>query len=59
MKINSSIRASAIEMTPHNKVDVDVLKKRVIDKKKKEILQSRIIFASAIVSLGIIGYFVG
>ena len=59
MKSNSSNRISAIEMTPHNKVDVDVLKKRVIQQRKKERLQTKIIVASALVSLGVIGYFAG
>ena len=59
MKLNSSNRTSAIEMTPQNKVDVDVLKRRVFHQKKKEQLQTRIILASAIVSLGVITYFAG
>ena len=59
MKSNSSNRTSAIEMTPHNKVDVDVLKRRVINQRKKEKLQTKIILASAIVSLGVISYFAG
>ena len=59
MKSNSSNRTSTIEMTPQNKVDVDVLKRRVIHQKKKEKMQSRIILASAIVSLGVISYFAG
>ena len=59
MKSNSSNRTSAIEMTPHNKVDVDVLKRRVINQRKKEKLQTKIIVASALVSLGVIGYFAG
>tara|TARA_B100002051_G_C16622597_1_gene579060 strand:+ start:597 stop:776 length:180 start_codon:yes stop_codon:yes gene_type:complete len=52
-------RASTIEMTPQSKVDVDVLKRRVIYQKKKEKLQTRIIVASAIVSLGVISYLAG
>tara|TARA_B100000214_G_C23775398_1_gene538746 strand:+ start:342 stop:521 length:180 start_codon:yes stop_codon:yes gene_type:complete len=59
MKSNSSNRTSTIEMTPQNKVDVDVLKRRVIHQKRKERLQTRIIVASAIVSLGVISYFAG
>ena len=59
MKSSSSNRTSTIEMTPQNKVDVDVLKRRVIHQKKKERLQTRIIVASAIVSLGVISYFAG
>ena len=59
MKTSASNRTSAIEMTPQNKVDVDVLKRRVIYQKKKEKLQTRIIVASAIVSLGVISYLAG
>ena len=59
MKSSSSNRTSTIEMTPQNKVDVDVLKRRVIHQQKKEKLQSKIILASAIVSLGVISYFAG
>ena len=59
MKTNKTNRTSAIEMTPQNKVDVDVLKRRVIHQKRKERLQTRIIVASAIVSLGVISYFAG
>ena len=59
MKTNTSSRTSTIEITPHNKVDVDVLKRRVINQRKKEKLQTKIILASAIVSLGVISYFAG
>jgi len=59
MKTNTSSRTSNIEITPHNKVDVDVLKRRVINQRKKEKLQTKIILASAIVSLGVISYFAG
>ena len=59
MKTNTSNRTSAIEMTPNNKVDVDVLKRKVINQHKKEKLQTKIILASAIVSLGVISYFAG
>tara|TARA_B100001540_G_C15188955_1_gene365527 strand:+ start:78 stop:257 length:180 start_codon:yes stop_codon:yes gene_type:complete len=56
MKSSKINRASAIEMTPQSKVDVDVLKRRVFNKQKKEKLQTKIILASAIVSLGVISY---
>tara|TARA_B100000131_G_scaffold280455_1_gene286366 strand:+ start:1343 stop:1546 length:204 start_codon:yes stop_codon:yes gene_type:complete len=59
MKSNSLNRTSTIEMTPQCKVDVDVLKRRIFLKKKKEKIQNRVILASAIVSLGVISYFVG
>ena len=59
MKLDTSKRTSIIETTPVDKVDVDVLKRRVIHQKKKEKMQSRIILASAIVSLGVISYFAG
>tara|TARA_B100001996_G_C18622345_1_gene578245 strand:+ start:228 stop:404 length:177 start_codon:yes stop_codon:yes gene_type:complete len=41
-----------------NKVNVDVLKNRVFEKKKKIRLQNRVIFGSVLVSIGVIGYFV-
>ena len=56
MKLDTSKRTSIIETTPVNKVDVDVLKRRVFNKQKKEKLQTKIILASAIVSLGVISY---
>ena len=59
MKSNIENRTSTLDLTPHNKINVDVLKKRIYQKKKKEIIQSRIIIASAIVSLGVISYFAG
>ena len=59
MKSSKINRASAIEMIPQSKVDVDVLKRRVMHQKKKERLQTRIIVASAIFSLGVISYFAG
>jgi len=45
-------------MSPR-KVNIDVLKKRVITEKKKEALQSKIIIFSVCLSIGIIGYFAG
>jgi len=60
MDLNKNIRTSSSNFAPQNKkVDVDVLKRKVFLKKKKEIMQSRIIIASAIVSLGVISYFAG
>ena len=47
-----------IRMSPH-KVNIDVLKKRVITKKKKEAFQSKIIIFSVCLSIGILGYFAG
>ena len=41
------------------KVNIDVLKKRVITEKKKEALQSKIIILSVCLSIGILGYFAG
>ena len=46
------------DLTP-NKVNIDVLKKRVIVAKKKEALQSKIILLTFCISLGILGYLVG
>ena len=59
MKNKITSGTSATNLTPKNKVDVDVLKKRIFHKKKKEMMQSRIIIASAIVSLGVISYLAG
>ena len=47
-----------IKMSPR-KVNIDVLKKRVITKKKKEAFQSKIIIFSVCLSIGILGYFAG
>ena len=41
-----------------NKVNVEVLKNRIIERKKKEKFQIRIILGSLAVSIGVIGYFV-
>ena len=47
-----------IRMSPR-KVNIDVLKKRVITEKKKEALQSKIIILSVCLSIGLLGYFAG
>ena len=41
-----------------NKVNVDILKNKILKKEKKTKLQNRVILGSVIVSVGIIGYFV-
>jgi len=41
-----------------NKVNVDTLKNRILEKEKKEKFQIRIILGSVLVSIGILGYFV-
>ena len=51
-------KSKVIRMSSH-KVNIDVLKKRVITKKKKEALQSKIIILSVCLSIGILGYFAG
>ena len=51
-------KSNLIRMSPR-KVNIDVLKKRVITKKKKEALQSKIIILSVCLSIGILGYFAG
>ena len=43
---------------PINKVNVEVLKNRIIERKKKEKFQIRIILGSLAVFIGVIGYFV-
>ena len=63
LKRTSSIEISekklrVIRMSPR-KVNIDVLKKRVITKKKKEAFQSKIIIFSVCLSIGILGYFAG
>ena len=51
-------KSNLIRMSPR-KVNIDVLKKRVITKRKKEALQSKIIILSVFLSIGILGYFAG
>ena len=41
-----------------NKVNVDTLKSKILEKEKKEKFQSRVILGSVLVSIGILGYFV-
>ena len=54
----SEKKLRVIQMSPR-KVNIDVLKKRVITKKKKEAFQSKIIIFSVCISIGILGYFAG
>ncbi len=54
----SEKKQRVIRMSPR-KVNIDVLKKRVITEKKKEALQSKIIILSVCLSIGILGYFAG
>ena len=42
-----------------NRVNVNVLKNRVIKKQRKEKFQNRVILGSVLISIGLIGYFVG
>ena len=51
-------KSRLIRMSPR-KVNIDVLKKRVITKKKKEAFQSKIIILSVCLSIGILSYFAG
>jgi len=51
-------KSKVIRLSPR-KVNIDVLKKRVIVAKKKEALQSKIILLTFCISLGILGYLVG
>ena len=41
------------------KVNIDVLRQRIFKKEKKKQIQNRIIFVSALVSVGVISYFAG
>ena len=60
MKTNKSNRKSETGETSYkNKVNINVLRQRVFEKKKKKQIQNRIIFVSALVSVGIISYFAG
>ena len=52
-------KKSKVIRMPPRKVNIDVLKKRVITKKKKEAFQSKIIIFSVCLSIGILGYFAG
>ncbi len=54
----SEKKSRVIRVSPR-KVNIDVLKKRVLTKKKKEALQSKIIIISVFLSIGILGYFAG
>ena len=54
----SEKKSKVIRVSPR-KVNIDVLKKRVLTKKKKEALQSKIIILSVCLSIGILGYFAG
>ena len=54
----TKINSKSIRMSP-NKVNIDVLKNRVINEKKKKAFQSKIILFSVFLSIGILGYFAG
>ena len=54
----SEKKSKVVRLSPR-KVNIDVLKKRVIVAKKKEALQSKIILLTFCISLGILGYLVG
>ena len=57
---NTSIDLKSIkEEKTHKRVNIDVLKRRVVEQDKKEKFQSRIIIGVFFVSIGILGYFVG
>ncbi len=54
----TKINSKSIRMSP-SKVNIDVLKNRVINEKKKKAFQSKIILFSVFLSIGILGYFAG
>ena len=54
----TEIKSKSIRMSP-SKVNIDVLKNRVINEKKKKAFQSKIILFSVFLSIGILGYFAG
>ena len=41
-----------------NKINVDILKNKVIEKQKKTKFQNRIVLGSVLISIGLLGYFV-
>ena len=51
----TQIKSKSIRMSP-GKVNIDVLKNRVINEKKKKAFQSKIILFSVFLSIGILGY---
>ena len=51
----TKINSKSIRMSP-SKVNIDVLKNRVINEKKKKAFQSKIILFSVFLSIGILGY---
>ena len=63
MKANRSNRKSVNGIISYkekvNKVNIDVLRQRIFKKEKKKQIQNRIIFVSALVSVGVISYFAG
>ena len=67
MSLENLNRTSDIEITKKfksirkspSKVNIDILKNRVITEKKKKAFQSKIILFSVFLSIGILGYFAG
>ncbi len=51
----TQIKSKSIRMSP-SKVNIDVLKNRVINEKKKKAFQSKIILFSVFLSIGILSY---
>ena len=41
-----------------NRVNVDVLKSKIIEKQKKTKFQNRVVLGSVLISIGLLGYFV-
>ena len=56
---NSNMKSVTGETSQKNKVNIDVLRQRIFETKKKKQIQKRIIFVSALVSVGVISYFAG
>ena len=67
MSLENLNRTSDIEITKKfksirkspSKVNIDILKNRVITEKKKKAFQSKIILFSVFLSIGILGYLAG
>ena len=54
-----TLKNSIDKDVPIIRVNADVLKNKIIKRKKKQRFQNRIILSTVLVSIGLIGYFVG
>ena len=56
---NSNKKLVTVETSQKNKVNIDVLRRRIFETKKRKQIQNRIMFISALVSVGVISYLAG